>query len=202
MDRRIEWLGLGAIASATGGSGMFDKLFEFIEKFGRLFRFFYVCHPYQGGVVLRLGNFNRLLKPGINWMWPFNIEEDIVCATVAETMMVGPQSLTTKDGKQVVVSSMVTFKIDDVKTYLLDIMGAARVIEDAMYGVVSEVIQKRTWEELTQTDIANELTKKSRVMARRYGVEIIRVQIGDLSTTRSLRLMQTVNNVYAPNKEI
>lgn len=181
---------------------MLDKLFEFLAKFGRLFLFWYICDPYQGGVVLRLGLFNRLLRPGFNWIWPFQVEHAIACSTVAETMMVGPQSLTTTDGQHVVISSVITFEIVDPKVYLLEIQGMSRVIEDSTYGVVSENVTKRSWETIRTMDLAAELTKDVRRFAKRYGVNVIRVQIGDLTTTRSIRLMQSITNAYAPSKDI
>ncbi len=181
---------------------MFDKIFEVLAKFGRFFLFWTICDPYQGGVVLRLGRFHRLLIPGFNWIWPFLIERAIECNTVAETMMVGPQSLTTTDGQHVVISTVITFEVSDPKVYLLEIQGMSRVIEDSTYGVVSENITKRSWEAIRTMDLANELTKDVRRFAKRYGVNILRVQIGDLTTTRSIRLMQSITNAYAPQKEI
>lgn len=180
---------------------MFDKLFDFIARFGRLFRFFYVTHPYQGGVILRLGNFHRLLRPGLNWIWPFSIEEVLAIHVVPETMIVGPQSLTTLDGKIVVISTVITFEVSDPKIFLLEIEGASRVIEDSTYGVVAENIMSRTWEALGGIDLAAELTKDVRRMAKKYGVNVIRVQLGDFSTSRSIRLMQSVTNSYVHKED-
>lgn len=180
---------------------MFDRLFEFLGKFGRFFLFWYVCHPYLGGIILRLGKHHRMVKVGWNWIWPFNIEEVVSGPITVETMNIGPQSLTTKDGKQVVISTVVTFRVDDPKEYFLGIAGKASVIEDSTYGVVSDNVLKRSWDELKEIDLANELTKDVRRYAKRYGVYVTQVQIADFTSTRSVRLMQSVVNTHVPMKE-
>lgn len=180
---------------------MFDRLIELVIQFIELFRFFQVVKTYQGGVILRLGKFKRNAKVGFNWLLPFYIDEVIHCNVVTETMLVGPQSLTTRDGKQVVVSTVITFKVEDPKIFLLEIEGANRVIEDSTFGEVSDWVTSRTWGQLVEADVANELSKKMRRRAKVFGVEIQRVQIVDLTTSRSIRLLQSISTSYAPNKE-
>ena len=122
-------------------------------------------------------------------MWPFRVEECLSTNVVPETMLVDPQSLTTKDGVSLVISTVVTFAIDDVKVFLLEIEGAGQVIEDATYGIVAHMIMERTWAELAEIDLANELSKTVRRAAKRYGVQIVQVQIADFTRSRSLRLV-------------
>ena len=51
-------------------------------------------------------------------MWPFGIEKCASANVVLETMIIGPQSLTTKDDVSVVIACVVTFQIDNVKKIL------------------------------------------------------------------------------------
>lgn len=178
---------------------MFDRLVDFIIQFLDLFRFFTVVPCYAGGVMLRLGKFNRMLLPGFHWKWPFRIEEALSTNVVPETMPVGPQSLTTKDGTSVVISTVVTFSIVDVKTFLLGIEGAGQVIEDATYGIVAQFVMSHGWEELREgLDMANELTKAVRRHAKKYGVDVLTVQIADFTRSRSYRLMQPMHGHFSP----
>lgn len=109
---------------------------------------------------------------------------------VPETMIVGPQSLTTKCGKSIVVSNVVTYSIEDIQKFLLEIEGGHQVIEDSTYGIVSAFIMEHSWDELMTVDISNELTKDVRRLAKRYGVQIINVQLRDFTSSKSFRLMQ------------
>lgn len=104
--------------------------------------------------------------------------------------MVGPQSLTTVDGHSVVITTVVTFNIEDIKTFLLDIEGAHQVIEDSTYGIVASFVMKHTWQQLLDVDISKELTKDVRRSAKKYGVAIDNVQVADFTRSRSIRLLQ------------
>lgn len=173
---------------------MFDKLIEVLVQFVHLFFFLVVVKDYQRGVVLRWGKFNRELLPGGHWKIPFAVEACLLTNVVPETMTVGPQSLTTRDQKAVVVSTVVTFEIDDARHFLLGIEGGHQVIEDASYGMVSEFVLARTWAELCTMDVGDELTKAVRRKARQYGVRILRVQVCDLTVSRSIRLIQPLEH--------
>lgn len=178
---------------------MFDRLVDFLIQFLDLFRFFVVIPSYGDGVVLRFGKFHRLTHPGFHFIWPFKIEEVLSTNVVTETMPVGPQSLTTKDGVSIVISTVVTFRKTDVKTFLLEIEGAGQVIEDATYGIVAQFVMGHSWDELREgMDMANELTKAVRRQAKKYGVDIITVQISDFTRSRSYRLMQPMHGHGVP----
>lgn len=175
---------------------MFDKLVDLLVSSLRLFQCFTVIPAYGGGVILRLGVFHRMAGPGFHWLWPFRIEDALSTNVVPETMIVGPQSLTTKDGVPLVISTIVTFSVDDVKKYLLEIEGASHVIEDAAYGIVAQLIMEHTWHELISMNMPNELSKDTRRQAKRYGVYVLQVQIADFTRSRSIRLISAHANQY------
>lgn len=173
---------------------MFDKLVELFIQFIELFQFFFVVRAYERGLVLRFGKFHRLVEPGLHWRWPFRVEIDLLVNVVPETVTIGPQSLTTKDEQSIIVASVVTYRISDVRTFLLDIEGAHQVIEDSACGTVAQFVLGRTWEELKAVDVNNELTKKVRSLAKRYGVEVLNVQVTDFTRSRSIRLVAAMGH--------
>jgi len=173
---------------------MFDKLIDLFISFIHLFQFCFIIDSYQMGVVLRFGRPHRVAAPGFHWLWPINVEKCLSVSVVPETMIVGPQSLTTKDGVSVIVSTVVTFSVNDVQKFLLEVEGAHQVIEDSTYGTVSTFVLERTWAGLQDVDVSNELAKAVRRQAKRYGVEIVNVQICDFTRSRSFRLMQQFNH--------
>jgi regulator of protease activity HflC (stomatin/prohibitin superfamily) len=177
---------------------VFDKLVDLLVQFIELFQFWQVVPAYAQAVVLRLGKFHRLTDPGFHWKWPFCIEISHQVNVVPSTMAVGPQSLTTRDGTSIVIATVVTYRISDVKTYFLEIEGASQVIEDATYGLVAQFIMGRTWDELRgDTDMDNDLSIKVRRAAKKYGVEILTVQIADFTRSRSYRLMAPMHEHHA-----
>jgi len=174
---------------------MFDKLIDVLVQFVHLFFVGFVTHSYQRGVVLRWGRLHREVGPGFHWKWPLMVESHLLVNVVPETMTVGPQSLTTKDDKSVVVSTVVTFAIEDARKFLLDVEGGHQVIEDSTYGMVSEFVMAHTWEELRAIkSLSNELAKDVRRRAKTYGVAIVGVQLVDFTASRSIRLIQPLGH--------
>lgn len=170
---------------------MFDKLVDLIINFIHLFQFWTVIREFEGGIILRLGKFHRLTGPGFHWRWPFNIEECFYAHTNMLTRIVGPQSLTTRDDVSIIVSVVITERIEDIKKFLLECTHGHSVIEDATYGAVATVVHSLTWIELVNNDVAHQLEILVRRQARKYGVEIIQLQLVDLTKSKSLRLMQS-----------
>ncbi len=180
---------------------MFDKLVDLLKQFGRFFVFWYVMDPYEGGVILRLGKFHRMAKVGWNWLLPFVIEREIGCTTATTTLLVGPQSLMTKDGKQIVISTVITATVEEPKLFILEINGGMSALDDAATGVVSRLVMEHSLEDLLKMDIANELTKDVRRFAKPWGVGISRVQLSDFTVMRSIRLLQSMAHSYPERKE-
>lgn len=171
---------------------MFDKLVDLLIEFIRLFQFWEVIEPYQAGVRLRLGKYRSTFnKPGLYWMIPFGVDRAMVESVVTETLHIRPQSLVTKDGKSIVVSSVITFHVEDVKTFLLEVEGRNAIIQDSAFGVISDFVMKHTWEELNAfPDVGNELAKAVRRKAKLYGANVHTVQLADFQICRSFRLIQ------------
>lgn len=180
---------------------MFDKLVDLLKQFGRFFVFWYICDPYEGGVILRLGKFHRMAKMGWNWIWPFLIERELGCNAAVHTLVVGPQSLMTKDGKQIVITTVITCTVEEPKAFILEINGGMTALDDAATGVVSKLVMGNTMESLLGMDIANELTKDIRRFAKPWGVGVNKVQLSDFTVMRSLRLMMTQSHLYPERKE-
>jgi regulator of protease activity HflC (stomatin/prohibitin superfamily) len=180
---------------------MLDKLIDLLKTFGRFFQFWVVYDPWESGVILRLGEFQRMAKPGFNWIFPFMIEWGTSTNVMVHTLVIGPQSLMTKDGKQVVITTVITATIEDVKEFIFKINGGMSALDDAAPGVVSKLIMNKTLEELREMDIANELTKDIRRFAKPWGVGVTRVQLSDFTVMRSIRLLQSVAQTYPERKE-
>lgn len=184
---------------------MFDKLVDLLITWMKLFFFTFVLHNYERGIVLRFGKFVKEVGPGIHFKWPFDVDEVFWGSVTPNVTHLDPQSLTTKDDVTVVVSVMVTFQIEDIRKVFLDFHSAGAVIQDATYGVVSDFVMKRTWpelrnagevEEVKEIDIENEVTKRARRRAKKFGVDIIRVQFQDLTKSRSMRLMGLMGDTH------
>lgn len=169
---------------------MFEKIFELIAQFADLFQCWTIVHPYEGGVVLRLGLYNRVLHPGFNWVIPFKAEHVITEHTVPRTSRIHSMSTTTKDGKTIGFEAVVTWRINDLKKSLLEISGLRDAIADCCMGVIGTELAESTWDEILHGRVLDALSATCRKQGWRWGVEIIRVQLTGVAAARNLRLLQ------------
>ena len=167
---------------------MFDKLIEIISHWWLQIVPFVIIRDYEEAVLLRFGRFNKLLKPGLHIKFPF-FDEVIEQHMVVTTLSLDAQSLYTKDKQNVVIKGVVKYKIADVKTFLLEVYDAKDAIADMSQSIIKNVIMSMTLEECTDAEIDNALTKKVRVEARKWGVEVQQVTLTDLAPIRSFRLI-------------
>lgn len=140
------------------------------------------------GVRLRLGKFRSVLKPGFHWKISF-ADEILSHSVLWTTYSVPAQSLTTKDGKDVVVKSVIKYRVVDIQTFLLEVWDAIDAISDMTQGIVFDIVKDKTWEELQTIDLKPLITRKARLEAKRWGIEIETVTLSDLAKIRSIRLL-------------
>jgi regulator of protease activity HflC (stomatin/prohibitin superfamily) len=167
---------------------MFDKLIEVLIEWWNHIIPFIIIRDYEQAVLLRFGRFNRVLLPGIHFKIPF-FDEVIEQHVVITTLSLDAQSLYTKDKQNIVVKGVIKYKISDVKIFLLEVWDAQDALSDMSSSIIKNVIMSMTMEECTDAELDNTLTKKVRVEAKKWGVEVQQVTLTDLAPIRSYRLI-------------
>lgn len=166
---------------------MIDRLMDFLTGCVKIFQCWCLIYAYEQGVRMRFGKFQAVLQPGFHWCLPFHFDHVMVDNVVTRTVHLGAQSLTTKDGKSIVVSAIVTLSISDIRKALLEIESIDHAMMDACYAGITSHVSVSTWEQLHAEDAFENLTKLCRRQAKRYGLEVERVQLGDLQICRTYR---------------
>jgi regulator of protease activity HflC (stomatin/prohibitin superfamily) len=167
---------------------MFDKLVELLINWWIELKPIVIIRDYEGAVLLRFGIFKRVLGPGLHFKIPF-FDEVIDQHVVITTLSLDAQSLYTKDKQNIVVKGVIKYKISDVKIFLLEVWDAQDALSDMSSSIIKNVIMSMTMEECTDAELDNTLTKKVRVEAKKWGVEVQQVTLTDLAPIRSYRLI-------------
>jgi regulator of protease activity HflC (stomatin/prohibitin superfamily) len=167
---------------------MFDKLIEILTHWWFQLTPVIIIRDYEEAVLLRYGKFKAVLKPGIHVKIPM-FDEVIDQHVVITTLSLDAQSLYTLDKQNVVVKGVIKYKISDVKTFLLEVYDAQDALSDMSQSIIKNVIMSMTMDECTDSELDNTLTKKVRVEARKWGVEVQQVTLTDLAPIRSYRLI-------------
>ena len=167
---------------------MFDKLIEIISNWWLQITPIIIIRDYEEAVLLRFGKFKSVLKPGMHFKIPM-FDEVIDQHVVVTTLSLDAQSLYTKDKQNIVVKGVIKYKISDVKTFLLEVYDAQDALSDMSQSIIKNVIMSMSMDECTDSELDNTLTKKVRVEARKWGVEVQQVTLTDLAPIRSYRLI-------------
>lgn len=168
---------------------MFDRLIDLFLQSIVFFVPFVVVDAFERAVVLRFGVHHRTLEPGFHWIIPFNVERVIADNVVPRTANLQAQSLTTADDHQIVVGGVVTSEIFDIETAILGVEGVDHALQDSCYGAISLMVAASTYAEVRAEGFSHELTKACRRQAKNFGINILRVQLSDLTRSTTLRLL-------------
>lgn len=172
---------------------MLDKLIDFFITTLKIFQFWVVIYPYERGVRLRLGKFNKVLNTGFHFCLPFAIDRVLTIDIVTRTLRLGAQSLVTSDRRQLVLNTVVTCEIENPRKAILDVSSIEHVIDDCCSGLVAAFVADHDLDSIVKCCAAPdlELMKQCQENAERFGVRILRVQFTDVSTARTLRLLNS-----------
>lgn len=171
---------------------MFDKIIEFIISVWDKITFFQIVKQYQQGAWLRFGKLRKIVDPGIYFKIP--VLDEIDCYHVLTTAMtLEAQSLTTKDDREIVVKAVIKYRTSDLSKFFTHVFDAVDAISDVSMGIIKGIVAKKTWEECKDEGLDNEITKKVRIEAKKWGLEVESVTLSDLSRMRSIRLLNVIN---------
>lgn len=167
---------------------MIDKLIELLSTWWSYLMPAVIIPTYEEAVLLRNGKFLKILKPGFHVKLPI-FDEVISQHVVVTTISLPAQSLYTKDKQNIVCKSVIKYKISDVKVFLLEVFDAQDAISDMTQSIIKNIIVSTPLEECIDPEIDNLLTKKVRVEARKWGVDIQQVTLTDIAPIKSFRII-------------
>ena len=167
---------------------MFDKLIEVLSNWWYYITPVVIIPTYEEAVLLRFGHFKKVLGPGFHVKLPI-FDEVITHHVVVTTLSLAAQSLYTKDKQNIVVKGVIKYKIADVKIFLLEVFDAQDALSDITQSIIKNIIISTSLDDCIDPDIDNVLTKKVRVEARKWGVEVQQITLTDIAPIRSFRLI-------------
>ena len=167
---------------------MFDKLIELLSNWWYYVTPVVIIPTYEEAVLLRFGHFKKVLRPGFHVKLPI-FDEVITQHVVVTTLSLAAQSLYTQDKQNIVVKGVIKYRIADVKTFLLEVFDAQDALADMTQSIIKNIIISTTIDDCIDPEIDNVLTKKVRVEARKWGVDIQQVTLTDIAPIRSFRII-------------
>ncbi len=164
---------------------MLDKLVDLLVSFSRELLPFVIIEQWNGAVQLRLGKFIKVLYPGIHFKIPL-FDSIIECPVITQSVNLPSQTLTTLDEQSIVLKSIIRYKVSNIRTYLLGVMHANDVLIDTTQGIIRDVVEMTTWNNLV--DVNETITNEVKEYVVRWGIEVEAVTITDLGIVKSFRI--------------
>lgn len=165
---------------------MFDKLIDLIVTFIHDILPFKIVDQWEKGVHLRTGRFHKTVEPGLNWKIPF-FDQILTTPVITQTVNLKPQTLTSLDEKNVVLTSIVRYHIHDVRKFLLGVMHANDALIDTTQGIIRDVVEGCKWVDLD--DLSNVVTPEVNEFVEKWGITVEQVSFPDLGQIITYRVM-------------
>lgn len=166
-----------------------DRLFDAVIDFLYLFRFWKIIDVYEKGVVLRFGKPKRVLGPGFHLKMPFNIEVVLTDNVVPTTEDLGIQSLVTADQHEITLRAIVHWRISDIEKILLEVEDSDSVLEDTVSGLIGSQVLAHNLDEVLDESFVRLINRTAKRQAKKFGIDIVRIQFAELTTASTLRVM-------------
>ncbi len=164
---------------------MLDKLVDLLVRFSMDILPFVIVEQWNGAVQLRFGKFIKVLYPGIHFKIPF-FDSIIECPVITQSVNLPSQTLTTLDDESIVLKSIIRYRVSNIQTYLLGVMHANDVLIDTTQGMIRDVVELTTWDDLV--DVNETITNKVKEYVVKWGIEVEAVTITDLGIVKSFRI--------------
>ncbi len=170
---------------------MFDRLIDLVAALWDRLVPVFLIYEYERALRFRLGRVHSALKPGLHFKIPF-ADKIHKLYRILDMAAIGPQSLTTRDGKAIVIGVIVAYHVGDARKYFMNAKGPEDAMSDAASGVISALVLKSSWSDLQDVDnVKAVIHEGTQERASKFGIVVDDVMLSDLIQCRSFRLWQT-----------
>lgn len=139
------------------------------------------------GLVQRLGEYQRTLQPGLNFVVP--LMDSVVVDTTREQLLdISPKNAITKDSVPVKVDVVVYWKIKDLYTAYYKVEDLEAALENLVLSVMrNEIGQLNLNEAMSAMNKINDALKlELQKPADSWGVEVIRVDVQEIILSQTV----------------
>lgn len=178
MDAAFAWIG------------------QIVEWLGRLIPRREILTLTEGAVKFVGGKRAVVCGPGIHWYWPWTTTW-VTYPTARQADRLQTQTVTTVDGKTIIVGGIVVYAVSDIEKLLTLNDSPSVTIKDITMTCLHDVCCQMTWEQLMLEQRKGTLDTKLKNTTQRalddYGVRVIKTMLTDLAPCRVLKLSQSTS---------
>ena len=125
-------------------------LTDFVTAFALVIPRLTVVTTIEAGVKFVRGSQVKAFGPGLVWHWPLTTEMQVI-EVARQPLDVPTKTLTTKDGRQVIASGLVMYRITDVEAYLTRNADTDEAVVESGAAAIYEIVTSKTWRRSRRT---------------------------------------------------
>lgn len=161
------------------------------------------CPMYVGGVLFIRGTKIKPFTGGCVIWWPFWTSM-LTCPIVRQVMDIEPQTMTTRDGKSVIIAGVCSYTITDHERYLTENYQAEHSLDEAVAACLREVVVGKDWGEIQANDrktTDNALGRAAGGMLKEFGVSVERVRLTSFAQAKVINIIGNQMGVVPDDDE-
>jgi len=153
----------------------------------------------ERGIRYRNGSEVRILEPGRRIYWPLVTKVHVV-NVMRQVLNLSTQTLTTLDGKAVIASGVLVYRIVDVEKYLVDNNDADAGIDEVTCAAVRDVLIGLSLAEIQAARkghaLDQQLGKRARKFLSPFGVRVEYCRLTDFAASNVLSVQGIPNDLH------
>ncbi|TSC60168.1 MAG: SPFH domain / Band 7 family protein [Parcubacteria group bacterium LiPW_15] len=162
----------------------------------------FIIDATQEGVKFKYGKYIVHLLPGVYGYWPL-VTKVVAIQVKRQAVVLKPQVLTTKDGKSVIMGTLIAYTIIDAVAALTEVDNLSETLFEVSQGAVPGVVAGKTLQQLihdvseisdaesgngVMTILDLELCERVSSILRGFGVNVLYCKVTDFSSCRVLNI--------------
>lgn len=170
---------------------------EIIQWLGAFIPRLLIVRATERGIKWVHGKKVVAMQPGLWFYWPI-VTEYTIRVVARQTLDLPTQTLITNDRKQVVVSGVVVYSINDiVKAIGEQSWDVEETVNDLVRAAIVGVVTNTNLDDLACLDdkIIDKLTNAARKKLKKFGVHIERCFLTDFCVTSVVRIVQNASMI-------
>lgn len=164
-----------------------NQVKDFLEYIFNAFKIFVIVQPWQNALIVRNGKIRKEVSGGIYFKVPY-FDSVFVQENRLRVVMFSIQTVTTKDGHAVTISTSLGYSIDSISKLYKTLYHPETTLGNIAMGFLADYIYQNELKSISplgiESLILNELKKED------YGLNFKYVKITNFAAVRTIRLIQ------------